>query len=134
MNTIYTFGYSGLAELAPFAQFLESNDLFLADIRLRAGSRFYKEWNKGFLENRLGERYKRVQELGNDNYQDQSLPVKLHDPEKGIEMVNAYLGEKSVVLLCACRDANTCHRNDAANLLQEVTGLPIVHLGINDLV
>ena len=38
-----------------------------------------------------------------------------------------WLRQRSVILLCACREVATCHRRVAADLIAAQTGLAVVH-------
>lgn len=129
MNTlskqkIYTFGYSGRQpqELAAIANFLNA---LVVDVRYSPFSR-NAVWNKKELVALLDKRYRHVKALGNVNYK--GGPIKLLDPEKGIEEVRLLLAESPIILICVCKSVHWCHRKVAAELLGEATGAEIVHL------
>ncbi len=131
MNKIYTIGYSGISQ-ADLVKAIQTQNLKLVDIRFRAGSRI-REWNKSKLIEALGERYEHLREFGNANYRSNTAEVKLLDAEAGIERATALLEAQSIVLMCACKDVETCHRKVAADLLAEATGSEVVHWRGDDL-
>jgi uncharacterized protein (DUF488 family) len=126
MNTIYTIGYSGIQQ-ADLVGLVRQLDLMVLDIRYRAGSR-KPDWNKSALVNVLGERYVHVRELGNVNYRLKDAEVKLLDQDIGIKRATDFLLQRSIILLCACSDVETCHRKIVAEQLSNVVGTRIVHL------
>jgi hypothetical protein len=130
MKTIYTLGYSGLSP-ADLLRLAETRDLVVLDIRYSPRSR-RPEWTRARLSALLGARYVHLPELGNVNYRGDG-PIVLADPAQGVQRAAAYLAQRDVLLLCACRDLATCHRLPASELLAEATGASLQHLTPADL-
>ncbi len=68
-----------------------------------------------------------VQELGNQAFKEGG-GIRLLDPERGVARVKELLASRPVILLCACRQVENCHRRVAAELVASATGLPLEHL------
>lgn len=120
-GTLYTLGYATPGALAELEEVMQDESVLLIDIRLRAGSRWWPAWNKKQLRARWAGRYTHEKRLGNINYRDRSLPVVLHGPhiEQAIEGAVSLLQVGfSLVLLCACKDYDTCHRKVVAEMIQ----------------
>ncbi|MGH2478078.1 MAG: DUF488 family protein, N3 subclade [Ktedonobacteraceae bacterium] len=117
-STISTIGYT-----EPSAQ--ERIDAFLAqdrarhillDIRYRPYSRWRPAFNHQALYERYGVQYAHEQALGNVNYQ--GGPIALLDAAKGVELVlNLLRNGNTVMLLCACKDYERCHRKVVYELI-----------------
>jgi uncharacterized protein (DUF488 family) len=110
---IYTAGYYGRQpeELLALA---EERDAIVFDIRIHPASRM-PGWSGGRLARFLGERYRHVPELGNRAYKSGG-PVEIADLETGLAQVLA--SPRPVILLCACRDFERCHRRVVAEALK----------------
>lgn len=105
-NTVYTFGYSGVkAEVLPKLLDLLDADLF--DIRYSAGS-MNPDYSGKRLRERLGFRYNHIRALGNENYREDNKPIKILDYEAGRIAIEC--NPKPVVLMCACKEFDSCHR------------------------
>ena len=122
---IYTAGY--LAGWTPEALVAKAKKLeaLVVDVRLVPMSR-RPEWSEVCLKQALGAAYAWIGEWGNVNYRTGG-PVLLADFEGGL----AKLGRpaENVILLCACRNVNVCHRKVVAEKLAAEWGREIVHLG-----
>ncbi len=123
MKKLYGFGYQGKNLMDLKAQ-LEDIDATLIDVRYRPFSK-NPTWRKVNLQKSLGARYKHVEALGNVNYKGGG--ILLADEERGIQAVLAELQSRSVVLMCVCPDAFTCHRALIADLL-EARGVQVEEL------
>ena len=122
-GTLYTLGYATPGAAAELEQVMQDASVLLIDIRERAQSRWWPVWNKKQLRTRWGLRYTHEKKLGNINRRDRSLPVVLHGPhpEQSIAGIVALLQQGySVVLLCACKEYETCHRKVVAEMIQQV--------------
>jgi hypothetical protein len=64
--------------------------------------------------------------FGNVNYN--GRPLKFHAPDTATANISALLKKNLVILLCACKDVNTCHRKVAAEYLAEQLGVEVKHL------
>lgn len=125
MNTIYTIGYAGWSVQGVKAR-VEALGAILLDIRFSPWSKRV-EWQGNNLKTVLGRtRYAHMKTLGNRNYR--GGPIVLDAPEASIKPVGAFLQARPVILLCACRDAEQCHRSIAADFLSEKIGAPVEHL------
>lgn len=127
ITTIYTAGYGAGWSPTMLAEVLTQHGAILLDIRLKAWSNT-PHWQRPALFEFFGPtRYMHVPALGNCNYNNGG-EIALLAPEAGIRIVGNQLTRHSVVLLCGCRNAETCHRKVAAELLHEALGAPVVHL------
>lgn len=127
MNTIYTAGYAGGWTPAQLKATCERLGALLLDIRYVPTSR-RPEWRREALRTLLGAGgYQHEPALGNANYKS-SAPIRLAAPERALSPVARTLAQRPVVLLCACRDWQTCHRAVAAAFLAERLGAPVEHL------
>lgn len=120
LGTLYTLGYAARGSAEVLKELMTSSEVLLVDIRLRPRSRWWPVWNKKQLRERWGSRYTHEKQLGNLNYRDRSLPVQLVGPhvEEAIAGLATLLVQGySVVLMCACRDYDTCHRKVVAEMV-----------------
>ena len=121
-GTLYTLGYATPGSADALEELMTASEVLIIDIRERAQSRWWPVWNKKQLRARWGSRYTHEKQLGNINRRDRSLPVVLHGPhpEQAIGGIAALLVQGySVVLLCACREYETCHRKVVAEMIQQ---------------
>lgn len=125
MKTIYTIGYTGWTPLALRAQVLGLQAI-LIDIRYAPRSK-RSEWTPPELQALLGDDYRLMQSLGNKNYQE-AAPIELADPEAAVRPIRTELLARPVVLMCACKQPEACHRTVAAEFLAERLGAPVVHI------
>lgn len=126
-HSIYTAGYGAGWSPAQLRDLLYRLDAQLLDIRLKPWSKT-EHWQRPALRAFLGPaRYLHCPALGNLNYANGG-PIVLQAPDAGVAIVRRQLDIGDVVLLCGCRDVQTCHRTVAADLLNEALGAPIVHL------
>lgn len=116
MTELFTFGYAN-ARLEQFAYRVHELRATAVDIRLVPRSR-RPEWNRSRLVRALGDRYHHVRHLGNLNYRSGGA-IQLSDAAKGIDEVAELLPRGPVVLICACRQRNGCHRDTVAALLSK---------------
>jgi uncharacterized protein (DUF488 family) len=103
---VYSIGYGGRSP-AQLLSILEEKDAVLFDIRFSPAS-MNPQWSRKQLSQTLGNRYVHVQALGNANYKNGG-EIKLVDFDLGRKIIDA--SAKPVVLMCACKDFRTCHRN-----------------------
>jgi hypothetical protein len=84
-------------------------------------------WNRIQLERLLGARYQHLKALGNRNYK--SGEIALVDLAGGLQQVEALLDAfDGVVLMCACRDGQRCHRRRVADEASRQLGVPTTEL------
>jgi activating signal cointegrator 1 len=126
MNQILTVGYN--ADWTPDLLAAEMHRLgaLLFDIRLNPTST-HAEWRRNALQQRLGVRYTHVGALGNLNYANGG-EIRLAAPHMALKLAAAALDLGPIILLCACPNWQTCHRNDAAAFLAEQLGARVEHL------
>jgi uncharacterized protein (DUF488 family) len=99
----------------------------LVDIR-HAPASTWPDWTQRALLQRYGPGYVHLPALGNLHYRDHRLPIVLADAPAGVrQVVRSVYGGRRCLLLCACKDYRTCHREIVARLLQQA-GVPVTHL------
>ncbi|HZU00167.1 MAG TPA: hypothetical protein VFA10_10925 [Ktedonobacteraceae bacterium] len=127
MGLLYTFGYTMPCADAVIGQ-LVALDVMITDIRYAANSRVAK-WREAELRERLGDRYLRMQELGNVKYKCPGS-IQLYQPEVGVRMAGGRLQHgQHLAFMCMCPQAEGCHRQNAAQeMAQAFPSLIIVHL------
>ena len=121
IGTIYTIGYAHPGAAANVAQLMRQEHIILLDVRLSPRSRWQPTWNRAALQTAYGARYRWDKRLGNLNYQQRELGIELADGHLDAAREAAVLlaGGTSLILLCACKDARTCHRTTVAKLIQD---------------
>ncbi|GCE15310.1 DUF488 family protein [Tengunoibacter tsumagoiensis] len=116
---VFALGYADPAAEQKLVTWMEDLSTVLVDIRFRPVSRWHPEWNKRRLQERWGARYLTIQALGNINYNQPDMPIKIQDPDKGIaELVRLMQAGYQPIVLCACKHYATCHRHTVIELLQ----------------
>ena len=119
LGTLATLGYTEPDALARVEAFVARPRAYLIDIRLAPYSAHAPTWNKPALASRYGRCYAHLRGLGNVHYQDRRQGIRLLDPEPHLEALAEGLRRGvSYLLLCACRDAQRCHRSLVADLLR----------------
>lgn len=113
-DKIYTIGYTG-RKPESIKEIIAALGATLFDIRLSPRSRV-PYWNEGPLRALLGERYRHVKSLGNVNYKTGG-PIQILDYAAGVATILQH--PRPVVLMCACKDFHTCHRETVAKLLRK---------------
>lgn len=111
-DQIFTLGYSG-RKPADILAWLNHLDADLFDIRFSPASR-HPMWTGKGLKQVMGERYRHIKALGNENYK--GGPIKLVDWSSGLSAIRA--STRAVVLMCACGNPAECHRTTVAELLR----------------
>lgn len=115
MNTIYPCGYS--VHAGQIVALMEQPRTLLIDLRKTPWSSI-SAWRRPVLCERYEERYGWFgQTLGNLNY-NTGGPIQLANPGPGIARLAALLEEGyDLILLCACRNYEECHRHTVVDLL-----------------
>lgn len=127
MHTLYTIGYTSLTPDLILKKAIDL-DALIADIRISPLSRV-PHWTKAQLERAWTGRYIHIRELGNKNYKGEfGEGVLLVDPDEGANRVIKLLGVQPVMLMCACKDWQTCHRKNAAQEIADRYGVEVIHL------
>ena len=131
-NSLYDLGYIG-CNLSDLKAAVKATGATLLDIRFSPFSR-NPTWNKNNLVKVFGEQYVHCRSLGNENYHVPGMEnVKFVDLEKGIIMICGLLQKGPVIVMCACKDVNHCHRLLAVLEYEKRTGQASTHLGPGDL-
>jgi len=125
-HTLYTAGYTGVSPDDLFNATVLLNAV-LVDIRYSPWSR-NPDWIQAAMEDRFADRYFYVKELGNVNYNKPEEGIRLYDVETGLRRVALIIKKFPVILLCACKQHDTCHRRVAAEEMQQRYSLEVVHL------
>src|SRR5579859_6591531 len=121
VGTLYTLGYADPTAAAQLERALWHELVLVVDIRASPRSRWFPAWNRAALEGRYGHHYTWEPRLGNVHYRHRELGIQLAPGHReAIEALATLLCEgTNVVLLCACKDARTCHRSLVAKLIQD---------------
>lgn len=123
---LYTLGY-----LAPDAQerldeLLTDPHTYLVDIRYHAVSR-KPGWGGASLQKKYGKKYHPLSGLGNRNYNKPGEPIEISMPELIPIVVSPLRKGYNLILLCACKDFDSCHRKVVCEMIQRE--LPEVEMG-----
>jgi uncharacterized protein (DUF488 family) len=125
-GTIYTLGYSLPDAAARLDRLMSDPKMCLVDIRYQPRSHRAQQWNRAALTARYGRCYLWERRLGNIHYRRQELGIMLAEGHTdAVREAAALLCEgTSLILLCACKDARTCHRSLIAKLIQDALPVP----------
>ncbi len=111
-----TIGYGGKMPDLFFEELESLKADIVVDVRENPFSAFLSAYTKRELDKRLGERYIWIRELGNKS---RELPPMLVDEEEGIRKLRALMEKhERVVLLCAEKDEDKCHRSYIKKLIE----------------
>ena len=106
---ILTIGYGGKKPADFFSELEEMNPDYIVDVRENPHRAYLGCYTKAHLQKRLDEHYVWIQELGNHT---RELPPQLVNEETGLtKLLKLCTGTNRVVLLCAEKDENRCHRS-----------------------
>lgn len=125
MHTVYSLGYQASTP-EDLKTYVDELGALLVDIRYSPYSRDAR-WTQKALIELLGNRYLWLQDLGNLNYK-RGGPIQLVHPANGAARLRPILEQQSILLLCACRSLETCHRKVAAEYLSQALGASVEHL------
>jgi uncharacterized protein (DUF488 family) len=81
-------------------------------------------WNERNLRQTFGARYKHIRALGNANYRGNS--VRIQNLDAGLRAITQ--SGRPVILMCACKEYEHCHRSVVAAKLREL-GYEVTELG-----
>jgi hypothetical protein len=127
MPKIFTIGYLDHCTLPDLAGYCALFGALCVDIRFTAYSA-NPTWRQPHLVQVLGEDYYYCQALGNKNHRTAGAAIALFAPVRGLRELRPILATRPVILLCACREWEQCHRKLAAEVLASEFHLPIEHL------
>ena len=124
IGKLIPFGYAAPGAEQRLGELMTDPKAILVDIRWSPYSRF-PQWRKDVLMRQFGDyrldggRYRHMSALGNMNHAIGGQ-VRLANPAHGVDVLKQLLEEgHTVILMCACRYAITCHRSVVAKLVQE---------------
>ena len=124
---VFTFGYAG----APFRAFLhivDQLDATVLDCRFSPRSRI-PTWSGVNLRRALGDCYVWAQPWGNPGYK--GTEAALADADAGLAIFDA-LDSPTVIVMCACKNPQTCHRALVRDLLLRERGIVATELDVLD--
>ncbi len=119
LGRLIPFGYSAPGASTRLDALLQDEYVYLIDTRYSPRSR-RPEWQQSALQARYGKRYLWLgRSLGNINYKNGGV-IQLANAEPGLaRLVNGLLQGYSMVLLCACKEYEQCHRRVIVEMLRE---------------
>ena len=120
-DQVFTIGYSG-RKPADIKLLAEELDATVFDVRFSPRSRV-PHWTRKRLSELLGDRYCHVRALGNRNYR--GGPIELEDFPAGLALIQE--SDRTIILMCACKDPAICHRTTIAEKLRKV-GMQVTEL------
>lgn len=144
-QTIYTLGHSDLAFETFLSRLRKSKIQILVDIRSVAKSKYVPQFNQNVLKEKLpafGITYHHLKEMGNKGKEpmrrspNKGLPkawqayadfMQTEEFERGLLQLLALVSIGTVVLLCAEKHWDKCHRKLLSDALL-VRGYHVVHL------
>ncbi len=129
-GTLYTLGYAEPNATERLATLMAQPRTAIVDIRYAPYSRWAASWNSRALMHTYGPiRYHHVKELGNVNYNKPDLPIQLADPDVWVQKCVKSLRQGwSLVLLCACKDYEHCHRKTVYELIQAALSPRLINI------
>lgn len=117
MSELLTIGYAEPGAQERIDAFLRENHTgALIDIRLSPRSRWHPAFTRSVLASKYPEQYIWMPEFGNLNYkpEDREKGIEIAAPETGLArilyLLNDPLCEHPLMLMCACKDYEQCHR------------------------
>lgn len=123
MKEIYDLGYQEIGDFDLIARTVFELDALLIDIRLKAQSPT-PVWRAQAFSSKLGARYRHLPELGNVNYRSTG-EIKIRDLQKGLGTVLQLVKMTNLVLMCACKNRQGCHRQAVAWEIQNNHGISV---------
>ena len=119
IGTLETIGYTEKDAAQRIDAFLTLPRSGLIDIRYSPKSRVDAQWTKEALQAKYGSKqYIHLPCFGNVNYRHRDQPIRLANPRERLDsVVNALLRGCSLILLCACKDYERCHRKTVYDLI-----------------
>jgi hypothetical protein len=119
IGKLETIGYTEKDAAQRLEAFLAQPRTGLIDIRYSPRCRWDARWNKSALQAKYRTRkYIHLRCFGNINYNRPGQPISLATPREWLNnVVNALLHGSSLMLLCACKDYEQCHRKTVYDLI-----------------
>lgn len=133
---IFTIGYGGLTSYEPLESLMKQHGIsLLIDIRSKPFSRWTSKgqvsWNKKNLEKHFGNRYTHMVQMGGLGFgsgEDEWKrweKIAAEELERIKQIINT---DTKVILMCAEKDPNRCHRKQFAAATFEKQGYEVIHL------
>jgi uncharacterized protein (DUF488 family) len=123
-GTLYTVGYQS-GHLSQALELVANGNCRLFDIRFNPYSP-NPRYTRAALSAAAGSAYEHLQSLGNINYRNGG-PITLLDEARGIaRLVDTLESGLDAIVLCACKNLSTCHRNVVAAKIA-ARGFAVVH-------
>lgn len=112
------FGYAAYQDTQSLQTLMGEERTLLIDVRFVLFSRRFPQWSQDALRTLFGNRYRWAGKcLGNVNYR--GGPITLANPVVGLQGLTRYLAEGyRLILLCACREYEGCHRQTIVKLVR----------------
>lgn len=120
MTTLYDFGYGAGFKLVELANFCESRNIMIADVRWSPSSR-NPQYRKPFLEKTLGRNYIHLPKLGNTNFKGSLIVID--DLFGGCDQLLKLLERSHVAIMCVCWKFDTCHRKLIVDHMKSTYGI-----------
>jgi uncharacterized protein (DUF488 family) len=118
LGHLETVGYTEKDAVQRINAFLMRPRSGLIDIRLHPSCQWSAQWNRETLKARYGKQYIHLPCFGNVNHNQPGKPISLANPRERLDsVVNALLHGRSLMLLCACKDYERCHRKTVYDLI-----------------
>jgi hypothetical protein len=119
IGKLETIGYTEKDAVQRIEAFLAQPRTGLIDIRYSPRCRWDKQWNREALQAKYSSKqYIHLRCFGNVNYHRPGQPISLANPHEWLHnVVVALLHGSSLMLLCACKDYEQCHRKTVYDLI-----------------
>jgi hypothetical protein len=128
LGRLTPFGYATAEAEQRLETLMQDEKAVLVDIRYNPVSRWRPLWNRKALKEKWEERYFFYPSLGNVNYKNGG-DIQLNDAGKGIPLLVEGLQKgRNLIILCACKQFESCHRHTVVELVRQV--LPEVEVVI----
>lgn len=117
----YECGYSNFGTAQELIDKVKIMGAVLADIRLNPYSK-RPEYQKAWLASeckKQGVVYLHIPELGNINYNKPGEPIQIKDITHGLRLLNNLLKTNNIMLMCGCKNLETCHRKTVIEALSQ---------------
>ena len=130
-NYILTFGYGNRKDYQEFIEYLEQYKVScVIDVRIRPRAWSRKWYGDGVEKLCLskGIRYISKSALGNTSGNAKWEPPDKQEAQKSLQEVAKIAFDGTVLLMCAEKDWQRCHRTEVANELEKLVHFPVQHL------
>ncbi|NJO93222.1 MAG: DUF488 domain-containing protein [Hydrococcus sp. RM1_1_31] len=128
---ILTFGYGNRSNHQLFSSYLEEFQVaYVIDIR-KSPKAWNRKWYREELEKLCvskGITYWSETVLGNLSGTSKWISPNPEEANQVLRQIAKQTKFQTILLLCAEKDYQKCHRLEVANLLKELTNLPVKHL------